>query len=252
MAEIPDGLPHRIAHAKAYPFAIPGHSFVYHEGAARPMTAEEADPDGFRREDRAPVIACGSNRSHEQLHRKYGHLDGAAPIPVQRAWLTGFDVVYAAHITGYGSISATLQHVPETSVEISVTWLTDDQLDLMHGTEGRGESYDYVRLDGLDLSLEAGGRLDAAFAYVYRRGCLSHQGAPVGLAEAAATGRPHRALAQPEIQAHVHSRFDHGGDLDTFILENVTDPELRRAREKRLQEDALGFAWPRVATIAER
>lgn len=247
-------MPERVAHAKAYPFSIPDYSFVYRDGQAHAAAAGEIDCAALAREGRAPVIACGSNRSPEQLRRKYGRLDGAVTIPVQRAWLADFDVVYAAHITRYGSISATLQHVAGTSVEVSITWLGDSQLDLMHGTEGRGESYDYVRLGGLDLSLESaadgGDRLDFAFAYIYRGGCLEHQGAPVGLAEAAAANRPHAAMTQSEIQAHVHSRLADGGDLDTFILENVTDADARRAREERLAGAALAFAWPDVTTIA--
>ena len=247
-------MPERIARAKAYPFRIPGHSFVYRDGGAHEVAESGIDRAALEREGRAPVIACGSNRSPDQLRRKYGHLDGAVTIPVQRAWLTDFDVVYAAHITRYGSIAATLQHVAGTSVEISITWLSESQLDLMHGTEGRGESYDYVRLDGLDLSLDAAcggdGRLESAYAYTYRGGCLGHEGRPVGLAEIAARERRHRALSQPEIQAHVHSRLAGGGDLDTFILENVTDAHARRAREERLAGDALPFAWPRVTTVA--
>ncbi len=237
-------MPDRVAHAKAYPFHVPGHSFVYRDGAVHPMVVEETDFGG-----RVPVIACGSNRSPDQLGRKFGQLDGAVTIPVQRAWLEGFDVVYAAHITSYASIAATLQHVPGVSVEVSLTWLTDEQLALMHGTEGRGVSYDYARLDGLELSLDGGGALASAFAYVYRNGCLAEDGGPVALGEVPATGRPHRAMRQPEVQAMVHARLADGGELDTFILENLTDAELRRAREERLWDGALAFAWPRVTTI---
>ena len=247
-------MPERVAHAKAYPFSIPGYSFVYRDGQAHPAAAGEIDVTALASEGRAPVIACGSNRSPEQLHRKYRHLDGSVTIPVQRAWLADFDVVYAAHITRYGSIAATLQHVAGTSVEVSITWLDEPQLELMHGTEGRGHSYDYVRLSGLDLSLESaadgGDRLGSAFAYNYRGGCLKHDGAPLALAEAEAANRPHPAMTQPEVQAHVHSRLAGGGDLDTFILENVTDADARRAREEHLAGDALAFAWPGVTTIA--
>lgn len=237
-------MPHRVAHAKAYPFHVPSHSFVYKAGAVHPMVVEETDFGG-----RTPVIACGSNRSPDQLGRKFGHLDGAVTIPVQRAWLQGFDVVYAAHITSYGSIAATLQHVPGVSVEVSITWLTDEQLELMHGTEGRGASYDYARLDGLELSRDGGGALASAFAYVYRNGCLADSGRPVALGEVPATGRPHPAMRQPEVQALVHARLADGGELDTFILENLTDAGLRRAREERLWDGALAFAWPRVTTV---
>ena len=65
--------------------------------------------------DRLPVIGHGSNRSPEQLRRKFG---ARAEIPVSRAWLSDYDVVYSAHVTQYGSIAANLQHTPGARAEV--------------------------------------------------------------------------------------------------------------------------------------
>ena len=60
----------------------------------------------------------------------------------------------------------------------------------MHATEGRGHSYDYALLSGLDLALEGGGVLDEAFAYIHRGGALKVNGGLVGLSEIAAAVGP--------------------------------------------------------------
>ncbi|MYF09046.1 MAG: hypothetical protein F4233_14360, partial [Rhodospirillaceae bacterium] len=142
-----------------YPYAIPDCSFVFDKTGWRP-----AEIGGALTAGRHPVLACGSNRSPDQLARKYFDFD-AATIPVQRAWLWDFDVVYAAHITGYGAISACPMPAPGVRVEVSVTWLSDDLTARMHATEGRGHSYDYAVLSRLDLALDGGGALDEVFAY---------------------------------------------------------------------------------------
>ena len=225
-----------VERAMSYPYAIPDCSFVFDKAGWRPAAIDAALTTG-----RHPVIACGSNRSPDQLARKYFDF-AAVTIPVQRAWLADFDVVYAAHITGYGSISACPMPSPGVRVEVSVTWLSDDLMARMHATEGRGHSYDYARLSGLDLVLEGGGVLDSAFAYIHRGGALTVDGGLVGLSEIAAVGRPCPAWPQPRAIAEVHRRLKHQGTVERFIRENAADRTLCLAREAALQRDALAFA----------
>jgi hypothetical protein len=227
-------VPHRIRHARAYPFAILDHSFFLKEGEVTRLPAGDAHRAG-----RMPVIASGSNRSHEQLARKFG--GDPEGVATERAWLAEFDVVYAAHITRYGSIPATLQHVAGMRVHLAVNWLTARQLAAMHATEG---NYDFVRLERISLETEAGPALSEAHVYLARNGHLVHEGAPIGAREAAAEGRPHPAMDQTQAQAHVHARL--GGDThpDDFVLQNIEDARLRRERADRLRDPAAVFAWP--------
>ncbi|MDH3233416.1 MAG: hypothetical protein OEQ29_07805 [Alphaproteobacteria bacterium] len=227
-------MPHRIAHAKAYPFAVLDHSFMVKGGVVTPLP----DGDGHRA-GRTPVIATGSNRSYEQLNRKFA--DDPDGVPTERAWLADFDVVYAAHITRYGSIPATLQHIAGMRVHLAVNWLTDRQLAAMHATEG---NYDFVALERISLETEAGPALEAAHVYVARNGHLMHEGAPIGMREAAAEGRPYAVLDQHEAQSLVHARLGDGGDLEDFVLQNIEDERLRRERSERLGEPTATFAWP--------
>ncbi len=116
---LPERDEERLALAKSYPFPTPGGSYLFRAGAARPLAPGSAQAALFA--DRRPVIGHGSNPSPEQLPRKFGE---RAEIPVSRAWLSDYDVVYSAHVTHYGSIAANLQHTPGARAEVYVNWLT--------------------------------------------------------------------------------------------------------------------------------
>lgn len=227
----------RIAYAKSYPFAIPDSSFLFVDGRAEPLEPGQAD-----RRHRVPVLAAGSNQSPEQLARKYRSFDDGVVIPAERGRLHDFDVVYAAHVSAYGSITATFQHSPGTAVTVFVLWLDDRQLDRMHETEG---NYTYDRLTALHVALDHGDRLTEAFAYTARSGCLHHDGGCVGIAEIAAEGRRFPAMTQPEMQAWLRDRLKPGSHLDHFVAEHVSDPAVQKERTAHLRRDALDIAYER-------
>jgi len=220
-----------LALAKGYPYDHPGSSYLYRDGSATPLSAADA----MRFAGRTPVIAHGSNRSPDQLKRKFDYLAGGdSEIPVTRAWLQDHDVVYSAHITRYGAIAANLQHAPGVRVELFVTWLNEVQLAQMHATELGSETYVYGRLTGIVLDLEHGPspRLNEASVYLSKRGCLTDDeaaGAPraIGLSAIRAEGRPYRALPQGEVLAFVQVRYGRVGHLDDHILETVRDHQRR-------------------------
>ena len=87
--KLPESDRELLALAKSYPFPAPEGSYLFSGGEAGPIAP--ADFAG-----RVPVLAHGSNRSPEQLRRKFGT---AAEIPVTYGWLADYDVVYSAHIT---------------------------------------------------------------------------------------------------------------------------------------------------------
>lgn len=232
----------KLARALGYPFGIPEHSYVYDDGRVR------AFEDPGERGGRIPVIACGSNRAPRQLAWKYRE-QANATIPVERAWLADFDVVHVTHLTHYGSIAATVQHVEAMRAEVSINWLTQDQLALMHRTEGIGSHYHYAQLNKIKLDGEVGGRLDSAFVYMTIMGCLSVEGDLAGLAAVRAQGRPHPSMTQKQVQAHVRARLGEEADERAFILRTIADAGLRRAREIELARDAHPFAWPHVEVI---
>jgi len=231
--------------AKGYPYAAPGGSYLYRDGTSTPLSGP-LDP-GLTA-GRVPVVAHGSNRAPEQLHRKFGHLQGAASeIPVTRAWLAGHDVVYSAHMTRYGSISATLHEAPGTRVQIYITWLTDAQLPRMHETEIGLGNYGYGRMGGLDLQIENGPQLTEAFAYLSVHGCLADPekaDAPLALSAVPASARVHRAVDQETALAVLHARHHPGDVLDAMILANIKNTQQRRRLIEALQHNAVPWSVP--------
>lgn len=238
---LPESPAARLALAKSYPFPTPGSSYLFRGGVARPLASGTSQAALFAA--RQPVIGHGSNRSPEQLHRKFG---AGAEIPVSRAWLQDYDVVYSAHVTQYGSIAANLQHTPGAVAEVYVTWLTEDQLGRMHDTELGGENYYYGRLNGVSLGLEAGpvAGLREVNVYLSTRGCLARDGAAIGLAAVASKGRPHAALDQIGALDLVRRRHRPERALDPHILETIRDPEGRQALVAEMVAQALPAEAP--------
>ena len=85
------------------------------------------------------MLAHGSNRAPEQLGRKFPK----GQIPVTRGWLKDHIVVYAACLTRYGACPSLLWSFPGAEVQVSINWLTPEQLGIMHRTEG---NYAFGRL----------------------------------------------------------------------------------------------------------
>ena len=238
---LPESPAARLALAKSYPFPAPGRSYLFRDGVARPLASGTSQAALFA--ERQPVIGHGSNRSPEQLRRKFG---ARVEIPVSRAWLQDYDVVYSAHITQYGSIAANLQHAPGAVAEVYITWLAEDQLAQMQETELGGENYDYGRLNGVSLGLEAGpvAGLREVNVYLSTRGCLARDGAPIGLAAVASKGRPYPALDQEGALDLVRRRHRPERGLDPHILETIRDPAGRKALVTEMMAQALPAEAP--------
>ncbi len=251
----------KLARATGYPYPTPPHSYLFVNGVAHEIVEAGHDPvhDGRLRDgegvvpaaellrrldiadatgldDRVPVIAHGSNASPEQLARKFTDVEDDVVIPVIMAWLDDHDVVYATHFTRYGSIPATLERSPGTSVELAVTFLSAPQLALMHDTEIAAVNYVYGRLDRIALALDGLGERDAAFVYLTLHGALAPGGAPLALAARAARDRAFEPRTMRAMLGFARDEVAPGMALDDFILENVENDDLRSQRTQRLRE----------------
>ena len=217
--------------ATGYPYRVESRSFRYVDGAV--------EPEGrLRHPDRVPVIAFGSNRSAEQLARKYEGWPKGTEIPVTLAWLAEHDVVYSAHFARYGAVPAMLFPSAQVTVEVSVVWLNEPQLRRMHQTEG-ASNYRFLMRDGLDLRDEDGGRIDRAGLYVGLHGALANGRHPMPLAEVSAEGREAAPVTQVAAQTAARDRLAPEAALDDFILQNIACPVTRTERGRRLRRDAL-------------
>jgi hypothetical protein len=252
--------------AYGYPYAPPEHSFLYVAGEAFEIVDPGRDPlrDGvieiagelrpaaeFLRlkglvpgrgaPPRVPMLAVGSNRAPTQLARKFAAMPDTV-IPVTRARLADFDVVYSAHLSLYGALPATLAAAPGTVVSVAVVWLTPDQLARMDETEGVGQRYERRHLADLFLTLETGALVEEIEAYVSLAGALVEEDAPVALAAVAADNRPHRELDQREALDLVRRRLAPELTLDEFVRGHVEDERLRLARSTALARTARALA----------
>ncbi len=228
----------RLARARDYPYFVPDRSYTWRGGQSDAMAVSPFDP--ALAEGRTPVLAVGSNQSPQQLARKYG-ADSEHAIPVQRATLRDFDVVYASHISRYGAVPAMLQRAPGVAVTLFVTWLDDRQLDVMHATEG---NYHFAEIADIELALEGGAARDAVFLYVAQLGHLVRDGAATGLRAVPAQGRKNGESTTADMLRHVQDRLGVGGDHDAFVLRLVEDEGYRRECIARLSEDSVPFDYP--------
>lgn len=231
--------------AKSYPYEIPLCSFVVVGDGHKEIAICAPWPDIS---GRRPVLAVGSNQSPEQLIRKFQKRD-LGPIPVFRARLKNFDIVYSPHISSYGAIPATLRHSPGTRVTLFVNWLTPEQEERMHETEIATGNYFFGKLDEIELHLEKGQVLTSAFVYCSRWGSLSRDGLPVALAAVEAENRQWPSLTQEDILSHVRDVSAPEHTIDSFIQSAVSDISVRQARTEAMMKDSLPFNYAGFSPI---
>src|ERR1700742_5002265 len=99
-----------VRRALAYPYAPPAGSFVQIGDRTLPVPPEEIDVAGRR-----ALLAYGANASPEALTPQLAPLQ-LRPIALLRVALSGWDVVYSAHVTRYGSVPAAVVPTPGTVV----------------------------------------------------------------------------------------------------------------------------------------
>ncbi|HEY6551024.1 MAG TPA: hypothetical protein VIY71_07490 [Solirubrobacterales bacterium] len=215
--------------AMGYPYPVPSHPFVQHgHGTFDPA---EFDLDWS---DRVPLLAYGSNAAPGALAHKLALSND--PVLVVPAWLRDFDVVYSAHISPYGAVPAALQRSPGTVARVHVAYMTSEQLVLVSATE---PNYEPTVLSAVECRLDDGKEEAQLSAYISRHGCLLVNGSEVALSAVQATGRRFTELSEPQVLEYVRALACPAESLETFVLANVTDPELAGTRTAQLPRRAL-------------
>ncbi len=198
--------------ALGYPYEAPRRSFALVEGRTADPGSVDLGPS-----PREPLLAYGSNASPDVLERKLGAL--GLPLLAERASLSGFDVVYSAHISPYGAVPATLAPSPGTEVDVFVLQLTPAQCQALEATE---ENYELSEADGLP-------------AYLSRHGCLQLDGSPVALQAVGARNRRLPELGQRQVLERVRKAVAPEEPLARFIRDSGADPALARRRSEMLR-----------------
>lgn len=180
--------------ALEYPYATPERSYLYRDGRAEEL------PDDLDLDSRTPLLAYGANAAPEALAYKLAALPGEE-MPVLRAELEGFDVVYSAHISPYGAVPATLRESPGTTAPVVVVYPTEEQQALLTASE---LNYDLIEVDGI-----------AAFRS--KHGCLLLDGEPMALAAVRSVGRSLPELDEPAVLERVRARLEPELPLEEFV-----------------------------------
>lgn len=215
--------------ALLYPYPAPDHDFILRNRRVSTFHAGSSETVGRLLNGRVPVLAAGSNRSPRQLARKYFPPFDAGDIPVTMGWMDNHDVVYCAHITGYGAVPATVTESAGTTVRVAVNWLLPDQLHHLNATESLGKHYDYVQIPSAGIVLDCGLTVSRVGAYVARHGCEFSPGDVFALADIKAENRRFPARSQWEMLQYVAQRAGHVPHPD-FIIRLIEDEDFRIAQ----------------------
>jgi hypothetical protein len=216
-----------VRRALAYPYDPPAGSFVQVGDRTLPVPPEEIDITGRR-----ALLAYGANASPEALTRKLAHL-APEPIAVLRVALSGWDVVYSAHVTRYGSVPAAVVPSPGTVASVHLVFPGDAQLEALAATEG--ENYRLERLADFTAELEIGDERPREIdAFIGVHGPLLLDGAPVALAAIPARGRVFAELTTPAMIDRVRASLTPDLTVPEFILHHVEQGGLRPIPELRV------------------
>ncbi|MFQ5864392.1 MAG: hypothetical protein ACE5IW_04090 [bacterium] len=258
-----------IEKAKSYPFSFPTSSYIFVNGNYNKIVefgfdllkdskirinGETVSLNDYLKSipinslpnfsDLIPVLAYGSNASYEQLKRKFSCFQNTVIIPVIKARLYDFDVVYSSHFSKYASIPAALQYSPGTIVETFVTYLSTSQLAHMHKTESIGVNYCFGQLSNIQLSLDNNFCLSEIKSYFTLHGCLFINGSHISLSAVPAKNRKFPEMNEVEVLGVIKDLLDNKNqDLDSFIFENITSEEIRIHRTELLKRTAKNLSY---------
>ena len=149
-----------------YPYEAPKTSFTFKNG-------KFYHGIHISLQDRVPIISIGSNRSPYQLKNKFGVNEHLCVTPAK---LYNSVVVYAASMSSYGSIPATQWPCEGSVSDLNLLWLNQDQLQIMHLSEGLGVAYNYVELDRDTVVIQEEDYSGPIFAYVSTKGGYLFEG----------------------------------------------------------------------------
>jgi len=184
---------------------------------------------------RTPVIGYGSNATVSALTRKYVTPSVIEPavIPVTRAVLRDYDVVWSPHLVSNGAMPATIVPSRGTSVEVWINWLDDAQLRHMHDTEAVGSFYSYGTLSGVKLDSEVP-LSGPPRVYVDCYGALALRGVFQAIRTVPARGRRFPAVDSEQAMRRVARHMGWTDSVFDLLLDNVRSPLERAGRTQAL------------------
>ncbi len=231
-------------------FDIPGRTGAY-EMNAYSVNFKAGDKE-YNFENRVALLAIGSNSSDVQLTRKFSQFGNDVDVTIVPAWLEDYAVVYTPFYAPYGSIAATLYHMPGISCRVTIGFYTKNEAALITTTEG---PYDIRRINH-KITFDNGVLFNNPAAYISTHGVLTlDQKRPVLLSEI-----PHKlteersqelsVCTQKQIQTLIQKELKVPGTIENHINDIVCDDKKRITHDAALQKDySLLFGEGKETTI---
>lgn len=217
--------------ADDYPYAAPQSAYVIKQGKYREIAAGEV-PDLT---GRVALLSVGSNRSPQQLLRKFGD---EAVLPVTTALLKNCDIIHSACFSYYGAVPCSAVPCEGTDILLNAVWLTPEQLQIMHDTEAVGIAYDYCRWDEGRVEIIGAPQPEAVYGYATRLGYLADAAAqPYALSYLPAKRRHFTALSQAQARTKLYDMLPtnlRADDEGAFMVKLTSDKGYRLAVNEAL------------------
>ena len=181
---------------------------------------------------RRPVIAVGSNASPGRLRLKLAAVGGSWAVPMVPVRVSGVAVGCSGHISRGGYIAAAPYADAGSEATFVVSWLDDDQLRTVDGTEFPNYRRVLLPGGGFPMTLPSGERLSAAHLYVSVHGLLADaDGRPVP------GGGPQADLLSMLLGASAQLRELLGPGPETWVARAGADREVRERGTRLLREE---------------
>ncbi len=245
-------------HPDIYPGPRPSSSFLYHDGSAHRIDEKENIPvekqvvhyargdevsgslafstaeqytveellnnEGLSPiEDRIPLLAYGSNVCLAQLRYKFSlNPDLSDFILYFRAEIRDTDVVAGSFLAPYGALPAVIAPVDGAKVEVWVTFVDREQLELLNRTEGG-----YVLREHLNkkLTLKTGEEFERVYAYYYPHAYL-RKGSLVRFTDIPGESKI-TSMWEADMLNELKAMLGYGGHREEFIHELRWNADLR-------------------------
>jgi hypothetical protein len=134
--------------------------------------------------------------------------------------LSGWDVVYSAHVTRYGSVPAAVVPSPGTVASVHLVFPDDEQFEAIAATEGR--NYRLEQLVDFAAEYEIGGEGPVEIdAFISVHGPVLLDGSPVALDAIPARDRVFPELTTPEMIDRVRATIAPDLTVEEFIRHHV-------------------------------
>lgn len=187
-----------------------------------------------------PVIGYGSNPAPTQLARKFNANVVKPPvvIPVMKGTLRDFDVVWTPAFVPYGAMPATIAPSPGTKVDIWITWLDEETVKIMDGTEyalgTRRPLYALATLTNAEFEFD-GPDPKSMLVYISCFGPLTVDGSTLAVRAVPAQGRIFRPVNAAEALESVLPALGWRKSVVELLFDNIVSPENRAKRGTALK-----------------